>query len=271
VHPFANGKPVQNGLGLGRALAQPATVHVLKRVMLLTALLSGAGRILAGDPGVGSTREEIIARYGETRSVLSAGPREILAYPAGRVILEGGLVTKMELPPPPRAPALPLAVPTPTPAAQAAPSPAVVRPAAAPQDVWYTDYAAARAEATASRRRILALFTGSDWCPGCIKFEEEVAHHPDFLATTRASFVLLKLDFPQMHGQPPELKAQNEALRGRYGIRVFPTLMILSADGSTSVKVDTSPRPAEDLTDFFVQAVDDARRGKSQKSGWWPF
>ena len=40
---------------------------------------------------------------------------------------------------------------------------------------WLTNYEAAKAEATAKHKRILALFTGSDWCPSCMKFEAEVA------------------------------------------------------------------------------------------------
>jgi len=246
-------------------------VQLLNRALLLAALLSApaAGALGADDPGVGSTRDEIIARYGQPRAVLSAGSREILTFAAGRVVLEDGRVTRFELPA--AAHAAPTAVPS--------PSPRVATPAPAPpptpvaRDAWFTDYAAAQAEATATKRRILALFTGSDWCPGCIAFENQVAHHPDFLATTQASFVLLKLDYPANHPLPAVLKAQNDELRKRYAIHSYPTLLILSPDGATSVAVDTShPRKADDLTDFFVQAVDEARRAKPEdRKWWWPF
>ena len=246
-------------------------MQLLNRSLLLAALLAApaAGALGADEPGVGSTRDQVIARYGQPRAVLSAGSREILTYAAGRVVLEDGRVTRWELPA--LAPAAPTADPTSSP--RVAPAPPAPTPTPVARDAWFTDYPAAQAEATATKRRILALFTGSDWCPGCIAFENQVAHHPDFLATTRASFVLLKLDYPQNHPLPPALKAQNDELRKRYAIHVYPTLLILSPDGATSVAVDTShPRQADDLADFFVQAVDEARRAKPEdKKWWWPF
>lgn len=245
-------------------------MHPRIRSILAIAILAGLGapRIAADEPGVGSTRDEIIACYGPPRAVLSAGAREILTYGNGRVILENGRVTRLDLPPPPRAAA---AAPAARPQTAARP-PAPARPAAA-SEPWLTDFSSAEAEAGASKRRILALFTGSDWCPGCIRFEEEVAHNPEFLATTRIPFVLLKLDYPRATPQPDAVRKENEALRKRYGISAFPTLLILNADGSAGARVDTSaPRRADDLADFFVQAVDEARRKKpEERKGWWPF
>ncbi len=242
------------------------------RVVLLAAILAGpfAQGQTAGDPGIGSSRDEVIARYGPPRATMSAGTREILTFASGRVILENGRVTRMDTPragaaeqPPPRARA----------PAPVAPAPPAARPPPAEREPWLTDFTAAQAEAAASHRRILALFTGSDWCPACIEFEQNVAHHPDFLATTRPSFVLLRLDYPMQHALPPALRAQNEALRRRYTIKAYPTLLILSADGATSVKVDnTVSRHADGITDFYVQAVDEARHEKpGEKKWWWPF
>ena len=245
----------------------------LLRPKLLAALLLGAGSLSLGaaDPGVGSTRAEVIALYGPPRATLSGGSREILTYPSGRVVLENGVVTKFELPAPavPGVIVVPHAAPPPEKPAAAAPAPA----APAERDAWLTDYAEAKAQAAASRRRILALFTGSDWCPACMEFEGQVAHHPDFLATTRASFVLLKLDYPRAAAQPPALRAQNDELRNRFGIHAYPTLLILGADGQKLQKVDnTKPRQADGVVDFYVQAVDEARRGKAEESRWWwPF
>ncbi len=226
------------------------------------------GTLAAQDIRVGSSRDDVIAAYGTPRAVLSAGSREILTYVDGRVILTDGLVSKLELPTKAkRAPPAPVA-PAPVVAA------AIPQPPQAPaRDVWLTSYAEAQAEAAASKRRILALFTGSDWCPACMDFEQNVAHHPDFLATTRASFVLLKLDYPRSNAQPPELRATNEELRKRYHITAYPSLFILSADGATSVRVNNSvSRRADDAADYYVQAVDDARREKPpEKKWWWPF
>jgi thioredoxin-related protein len=131
------------------------------------------------------------------------------------------------------------------------------------------------AAASATHRRLLVLFTGSDWCPGCMKFEEEVANNPDFLSFTSVSFVLVRLDYPRELPQPPELREQNRALLKQFGIHIYPSLLILDADGTNPVKVDShKARPAENYADFFVQAIDEARHlkpGEADKKWWWPF
>ena len=253
----------------GLTVRSLAAVHALIRFAQITAFLLGPAALVlqAAGPGVGATRAEVVAQFGQPRAVLSGGSREILTYPSGRVVLENGLVTKMEMPPP--APAA-IAV---APAPRVAPAPAPPPQATATREVWLTDFAEAKREALSSKRRILALFTGSDWCPACMEFENQVAHHPDFLATTQTSFVLLKLDYPQARIQSPETRAQNSELRKRFGIASYPTLLILSAEGEKLQKVEnTKPRQASDVTDFYVQAVDEARRRKPDDSKWWwPF
>jgi protein disulfide-isomerase len=242
----------------------------LLRAGLLMVAMASLG--VAGEVGVGSTRDEVITRYGQPQDVVSAGTREILVYPRGRVNLVGGIVTRINLPPlsePVQAPSpAPPAPQTTAPAAHPVPTPI-------PRDKWFVNFEAAKAEAAATRRRLLVLFTGSDWCPGCIKFEEEVANSPDFLSFTSVSFVLLRLDYPRELPQPPELREQNRALRKRFEINVYPSLLILDADGNEPVKVDFSkPRPADNYADFFVQAIDEARHlkpGQDDKKWWWPF
>jgi protein disulfide-isomerase len=243
--------------------------RLLSAGLLAVALASLA---VAGEVGVGSTRDEVIARYGQPQDVVSAGTREILVYPLGKVNLVGGIVTRINLPPGPApvqaaAPASP-APETAAPAARPAPTPI-------PRDKWFVNFEAAKAEAAATKRRLLVLFTGSDWCPGCIKFEEEVANNPEFLSFTSVSFVMLRLDYPRELWQPPELREQNRALRKRFEINIYPSLLIMDADGNEPVKVDFSKaRQAENYADFFVQAIDEARHlkpGQADKKWWWPF
>jgi thioredoxin-related protein len=38
---------------------------------------------------------------------------------------------------------------------------------------WLTDFSAAKKKAKEENKPILMLFTGSDWCPWCIKWEKE--------------------------------------------------------------------------------------------------
>ncbi len=225
----------------------------------LCTLFVSAG--FAAELGVGSTRDEVIAQLGAPKSTTRAGAREIWGYPNGRVTLVEGRVASIDW-----KGALPSS------AAPAPPAPRSVAPAApASREVWFTDFAAAQAEAAGSKRRLLVLFTGSDWCPPCMEFEAKVAHAPEFLNLASTAFVLVKLDYPRSTPQAPAVQARNEKLRVNYGVNSYPSLLVISADGTKSALVDTRrSRPADNVVDFYVQAVDEARRAK-EKSGFWPW
>jgi protein disulfide-isomerase len=96
---------------------------------------------------------------------------------------------------------------------------------------WMTDFEAAQAKAKAENKPLLLDFTGSDWCGWCIRLDEEVFSQAAFREYAAAELVLVEIDFPRRTDQPAKLKAQNEALAQKYGIRGFPTILVLSPEG----------------------------------------
>ena len=97
---------------------------------------------------------------------------------------------------------------------------------------WMTDFAAAKAKAKAENKPLLVDFTGSDWYSWCMKLNKEVFSKKAFQDYATEAFVLVEIDFPSRKiKQSAELKAQNEALAEKYGIKGFPTILILDADG----------------------------------------
>lgn len=96
---------------------------------------------------------------------------------------------------------------------------------------WFTDYKKAEAVAKEKKLPILALFTGSDWCPYCIKLEKEVLKTSAFKKATDGKFVLLYLDFPRKKELPAAQVRQNKELSGKYGVQGYPTTVVLNADG----------------------------------------
>lgn len=97
---------------------------------------------------------------------------------------------------------------------------------------WHTDFAAAKEIAKQQQKLILADFTGSDWCGWCVKLKREVFDQPEFQAWALKNIVLVELDFPKRTEQPDELRQQNQRLQQQYGVRAFPTILILDADGN---------------------------------------
>ena len=97
---------------------------------------------------------------------------------------------------------------------------------------WMTDFEAAKKQAAEKNLPILADFAGSDWCGWCIKLDNEVFSKDAFKEYAKDNLVLFLADFPSRKPQPEEVKKQNEALKNKYGIRGFPTVLLLNADGT---------------------------------------
>lgn len=99
----------------------------------------------------------------------------------------------------------------------------------ADDDRWTTDLETAKAEAAESQRDLLLDFTGSDWCVPCRRLKAEVFDQVVFRNEAPKSFVLVKLDYPRTTELPADVAKQNEAMKKRYNIRTFPTIMLADA------------------------------------------
>jgi len=98
-------------------------------------------------------------------------------------------------------------------------------------DIWSTDYEASVAQAATSKKAILLEFTGSDWCPPCMKQNKDVFEQTAFEDYAKDKLVLVKLDFPRRKEQDPALKERNQKLSTQYGVEGFPTIILLSPEG----------------------------------------
>ena len=96
---------------------------------------------------------------------------------------------------------------------------------------WQTNFAQASQQAAQEHKYMLLDFTGSDWCPWCIKMDKEVFNKTEFSDFALKNLVLLKLDFPRKANQSAAEKSQNEGLAKKYGIEGFPTYILLDSNG----------------------------------------
>lgn len=103
---------------------------------------------------------------------------------------------------------------------------------------WSTDYDAALARAAKEKRPVLALFTGSDWCPYCVQLEKKVLKDSSFRKFAEKNVVLLYLDFPRKKQLEKKLIEQNKKLAEKYGVKAFPTSLLLDAGGETLGKIN---------------------------------
>jgi len=103
--------------------------------------------------------------------------------------------------------------------------------AALAADGWGDNLDKAQAQARAEKKLLLLDFTGSDWCPWCIKLDNEVFSQAGFKDYAAKNLVLLEVDFPQTKPQSGALKAQNTRLQSKYKIQGYPTVIVLNSQG----------------------------------------
>lgn len=218
---------------------------------------------------VGDARESVIAELGQPQSRMAAGQREFLNYAGGRVEITAGVVSEVRG-------NLSQAAPVrsdPPKASSREPSPAVSPRVRTVH--WWTNLAQAKARAKQENKRILALFTGSDWCPPCRQFESEVAHDEQFAGIFNGSFVFFKNDWLRNTPQPKVIEAEVARVRREYGIRQYPTLKVLNSDGEVLGEVNWTEIRGGSFKEIMIEAIDNTRKatknGKVQDKGWWPF
>jgi thioredoxin-related protein len=100
-----------------------------------------------------------------------------------------------------------------------------------PKLAWTTSLNQAQKSARLEAKGLLICFTGSDWCPACIKLEQSILGTQTFANYAKNALILLKIDFLYRHEQSEDDKAINEMLRKQFQVEAFPTLIYLDKEG----------------------------------------
>lgn len=98
---------------------------------------------------------------------------------------------------------------------------------------------------------MLLVFSGSDWCLPCIRFEKKVLSDSVFRAYAAKHLTVQKADFPQRKKLSAAEQGKNEQLAERYNPDgKFPHLVLLHTDGTTLAVL---PTDAADGSQFVAQ------------------
>ncbi|RKS02596.1 MULTISPECIES: thioredoxin family protein [unclassified Flavobacterium] len=104
---------------------------------------------------------------------------------------------------------------------------------------WTTNFEEAKATAEKENKKILLVFSGSDWCAPCIKLDKNVWQSEVFKAYANDHLVLLRADFPKKKNNalPEDLRTANLALAEKYNKEgFFPLVAVLDKTGKVMAK-----------------------------------
>jgi protein disulfide-isomerase len=186
-------------------------------------LLSSLGFFLLAALGasaaikIGDSYETVLAEKGTPGGKMNVGGALLLIYPEERIKLKENKVVSIDVP---KAAAIAQETSAPKPAGNGF-----------KRAIWTTNYADALKQAKEQNRHVFVFFTGSDWCGWCMRLKEEILSTPQFQTYARDNLILVELDFPREKKLSPALIAQNNSLAEKYGIRGYPTVIILNSRG----------------------------------------
>ena len=99
---------------------------------------------------------------------------------------------------------------------------------------WRTDWDIARVEAEQANKKLILVFSGSDWCIPCIKLEKEIWESSSFTQYAEQYYVLFRADFPERKKNklPEMIQKLNDRLASKYNSKgYFPLVVVLDAKG----------------------------------------
>ena len=103
---------------------------------------------------------------------------------------------------------------------------------------WLTDLPQAQAQAAKENKMVLVNFTGSDWCPACKLLDKTVLSTMPFADYSKSNLVLVIIDSPVEKELPAALQKSNDALKEKYKIEGFPTVIVFGSDGKQLLRDD---------------------------------
>ena len=99
-------------------------------------------------------------------------------------------------------------------------------------DGWLDDYDAALNKAAKENKHVIVDFSGSDWCGWCKRLEVEVFDTDAFRKAAAEKYVLLMVDSPRdVSLLTPAAALNNPKLVEKFGVRGFPTVVVLNSKG----------------------------------------
>lgn len=129
---------------------------------------------------------------------------------------------------------------------------------------WYTDFEKAKALSKKESKPIFLYFTGSDWCGWCMKLNKEVLTTSDFIDLVGDKFIFVKADFPlDLETQDSRLRKQNEALKTKYDISGYPTILILSPEQHVLATLNYREGGGKEYAEYLLKVMQEHKDFKN--------
>ena len=97
---------------------------------------------------------------------------------------------------------------------------------------WTTDLDAALKEAQNSNKKVLILFTGSDWCYWCVRLKNNVLNKEEFTRFAQKNLIPVYFDFPNKKQIPAGQMTLQRQWQRKLQVNGYPTVVIVDGKGN---------------------------------------
>ena len=125
---------------------------------------------------------------------------------------------------------------------------------------WSTNLPDALKKAAKEKKYVLMDFTGSDWCPWCVKLDKEVFSKKEFKKYAKDNLVLVLVDFPRHKKIATKQKAANYALAEKYKVQGFPTVLLLDSKGKVVLRTGYKSGGPEKYVKQLQEAIEKQKK-----------
>lgn len=107
--------------------------------------------------------------------------------------------------------------------------------------LWNEDLGEALNEAYKTDKIVGLYFSESDYCPWCKKFDKEILNDEKFIGSISSCLIMVLVDFPKYKKIEQHKIQRNEALKNKYQITAFPTLVLLDSKANVITQMGYLP------------------------------
>ncbi|MBT3393814.1 MAG: thioredoxin family protein [Waddliaceae bacterium] len=118
---------------------------------------------------------------------------------------------------------------------------------------WIADYDEALDIARNDDKPLFIFFNGADWSEWCEKLEEEVFKTTEFVEDTSDAFIFAKIDFPKDKSIAREDLANNKAVREKFNVSSFPTVVVVDSEERKVVVMGYRPGGGKEYADALLR------------------
>ncbi len=122
---------------------------------------------------------------------------------------------------------------------------------------WIFDIDEAINMANQENKKIIMVFSGSDWCAPCIKLDHEIWMQEEFIQYANQHFIMLRVDFPKRSKGKitKEQKEKNELLAEQFNPNgIFPYVLVLDGEGKVLNTLGYEGVSVKDYLDLLNQS-----------------